>query len=109
MILIRSDIIEKLRAGTVLSAKMVFNRHGAVVFPAQFEHRTVKTGDLSYEDDYKGNALAAILTRETIEIRYHEAFINSEVASIARNLLECPEMTWLSQSRITYQGRALQL
>jgi len=100
MILIRSDIIEKLRAGTVPSAKMVFNQHGAVVFPAQLEHRTMKTGDISYEDAYKGNALAAIVTREAIEIRYHQSFTDSEVASIARKLLDCPEMTWLSESRI---------
>ena len=37
-------------------------------FPGATEHRTVKAAGLSYEDDYKGNAMAAIISGGRIEI-----------------------------------------
>jgi len=36
------------------------NEIGILIFPASAQHATVKADGISYEDDYKGNALAAV-------------------------------------------------
>src|SRR5215470_10336923 len=53
------------------SAKMVCNEDGAIFFPASQQHREQKVENVSYEDDYAGNAVAAMLAPQSIEIRYH--------------------------------------
>ncbi|MDX9912064.1 MAG: hypothetical protein RBS39_09550 [Phycisphaerales bacterium] len=40
--------------------KKAFNDRGAIVFPASRQHREVKREGVSYEDNYRGNALAAM-------------------------------------------------
>ncbi len=48
--------------------KMVFNDQGAIFFPVSAKHRDMKAPGISYEDDYKGNAMAALVSPRTIEI-----------------------------------------
>jgi hypothetical protein len=104
-----ADILAKLAAGEIASAKMVFNRKGAAVFPVSKQHRDVKGEGLSYEDNYKGNALAAMLTRTTVEVRFHQAFTDAEVATILRELATVPGMEPLPKMGATYQGRVLKV
>ncbi len=89
------------------SAKMVFNEAGAIFFPTKAEHRDQKADGISYEDDYRGNALAAMLAPQKIETRYHEAFSDQRVARIIRQLTRHPGLEFLSAWEVTYQGRCV--
>jgi len=58
MLLIGADYLEELvEQGGFYSAKVVFNAKGAIFFPVNQEHRNQKASGISYEDNYKGNAL----------------------------------------------------
>ena len=89
------------------SAKMVFNEHGAIVFPIHFQHRDQKADHISYEDNYAGNALAAMINAGSIEIRYHRDFSDARVARIMAALRANPQFAFASDWRVTYQGRLL--
>lgn len=84
--------------------KAVLNGSGVAFFPGKSEHRTVKIAGLSYEDDYKGNALAAIITNGRIEIRYHRDFSIGRVTTIMQALLEHPDLTCLKAFSVQYRG-----
>ena len=110
MLLIGADYIEGLVVqGGYYSAKVVFNAKGAIFFPVNREHRNQKAGGISYEDNYKGNALAAMIAPGKLEIRYHQAFTDQVVANIVRSLLTQPELASLKGWSATYQGRPLAL
>ena len=61
MLLLGLEHLPHLLDKHVLSLKMAFNARGAIVFPVSRQHREMKAEGISYEDDYKGNALAAML------------------------------------------------
>ncbi len=86
---------------------MVFNSNGAIFFPVNKEHRDQKSDRISYEDNYKGNALAAMLTPDKIEIRFHQEYSDTEVALIISALKQQPDMCFLKNWEVTYQGRSL--
>ncbi|MFT3684592.1 MAG: hypothetical protein QM783_06615 [Phycisphaerales bacterium] len=102
-----TEHLEPLIAGRVADAKMVFNERGAVIFPATRQHRDAKAEGISYEDNYAGNALAAMLRRDAIEIRFHRAFNDAAVTRIVAALLTQPELSCVTHAKITYQGRAI--
>jgi len=102
-----AELLERLVAGDTHEAKMVFNERGAIVFPISSQHRDVKMEGISYEENYMGNALAAILRRDAIEIRFHRAFNDAAVARIVGTLVKLPEFSCLATARVTYQGRAM--
>ncbi len=87
--------------------KVVLNASGAAFFPGKTEHRTVKPTGLSYEDDYKGNALAAIITEGRIEIRNHRDFSVERVTRIIQALLSDPELHCLQGFSVQYRGEKL--
>lgn len=89
------------------SAKMVFNDRGAIFFSVKRQHREAKAEGISYEDNYKGNALAAMLVPGKIEIRFHKAFSDSAVTDLVRTLLTDPRLSSMSGWQVTYQGRRL--
>jgi hypothetical protein len=99
--------LESLTTARTHSAKLVFNAHGALFLPTTHQHRDHKAEGISYEDDYKGNALAAMLTRGRIEIRYHSAFTDADVARILHALLTHPDLAPMTHWHATYQGRPL--
>lgn len=99
--------LESLRNGQTSSIKVVFNEQGAVFFPVNRQHSDMKLPGVSYEDDYKGNALAAMIRPDAIEIRYHEAFSDQQVARIIRVMCDTIGMSLFSGHSVTYQGRAL--
>jgi hypothetical protein len=87
--------------------KLVANDRTAVVFPRTSEHRDIKMSGLTYGDDSKGNALAAMLSPGRLEFRHHRAFSDERVKRIAEAILEHPDMAFARGSRVTYQGRVL--
>jgi hypothetical protein len=107
MTIIGAEHLEPVIAGRAYDAKMVFNERGALIFPTSTQHRDMKAEGISYEDNYKGSALAAMLRRDAIEIRFHRAFSDKAVARIVSTLLTLPELSCLSQAKVTYQGRPI--
>ena len=105
MRIIGVDYLNPLLDEGGISAKMVFNATGALFFPISQEHRDQKSDGISYEDDYRGNALAAILTPGKIDIRWHKSFSDSRVAEIIGALRNHPELSCLKNWTVLYQGR----
>jgi len=86
---------------------MVFNQNGAIFFPVIHQHRDQKADGISYENDEKGNALAAMLGPEKLEIRYHRHFSDQRVATIVGSLLDHPELSFMRSWQVLYQGRKI--
>ncbi len=108
MVLIGAEYLRDLiAAGGGFSAKMVFNRSGAIVFPVQRQHREMKAEGISYEDDYRGNALAAMLMPGRIEVRFHKAYSDAEVGRMIRAIITTPEFERMLGCALTYQGRSV--
>ncbi len=87
--------------------KCIVTKPVAVFFPGTIQHRDVKQGGASYEDDYRGNAMAATITPGRIDVRFHDAYQDQAVEDIFRSLLQMPEMSWASSFTVRYQGRRL--
>jgi hypothetical protein len=100
------DSVMREKSGSI---KMVLNERGALFFSNSEQHRSIKADGISYEDDYRGNALAAIICPGRIEIRFHKAFSDRRVATIIRTLLGQPAASLLADCAVTYQGRTLDL
>jgi len=107
MYLSGTELIRGLAEQDGFSAKMVFNDKGAIFFPSSQQHRDNKGPGISYEDNYEGNALAAMLSPGKIEIRFHKGFSDERVTNMVRDLLGSPELALMSDWTVTYQGRAL--
>lgn len=107
MIIIGTEFIEPLLHQQYFSAKMVFNSHGVIIFSVHQEHRSQSAANVSYEDNYKGNALAAMLAPNKIEIRYHKSFTDNRVAEIINALKQEPNLSFMVNWKTTYQGRLL--
>ena len=87
--------------------KAILNDSGACFFSGKTQHSTVKVNGLSYEDDYKGNALAAIIKNNLIEIRNHRDFGVPHVESIIKALLQDPQLECLKDFSVTYRGATI--
>jgi hypothetical protein len=87
--------------------KAVLNNSGIIFFPATHQHRDQKAPGISYEDDYAGNALAAIIQNGNVEIRYHSKFSAEQVTEILRSLRELPELSVLRNLTVTYRAISL--
>ncbi len=109
MLIVGAELLTLLAGGSPREAKMVFSERGAIVFPVSRQHREMKAAGISYEDDYKGNALAAMLRRDAIEIRFHQGFRDADVARIVESLLALPEFAPMRAAHVTYQGRAIRV
>ena len=58
--------------------KCVVNSNAAVFFPGSVQHRDVKREGVSYEDDYQGNAMAAVIKPNKIEVRFHSGLFRRD-------------------------------
>jgi hypothetical protein len=92
-----------------LTIKFIMNDEAIAFFPASQQHRDVKIGGLSYEDDYRGNALAGLIVGGKAEIRFHKAFSDANVRSFWQELRSLPECASLPLGILSYQGRDLLL
>lgn len=109
MIILGLEHLDRLVRREVLSAKVVFNAAGAIFFSVKLQHRDHKAEGISYEDDYKGNAMAAMLAPGSIEIRRHAAYSDAQVAAILASLLSDDRLSPMRGWSATYQGRPLTL
>jgi hypothetical protein len=89
------------------SLKFILNDSGIVFFPATQQHRDVKVQGLSYEDDYRGNAVAGIITQERVEVRFHKAFSDERIQGIWTRALMIPKIAEAKLGRLYYQGREI--
>ena len=101
--------LETLTKQASFSAKVVLNEAGAIFFSSHLQHREQKGPEISYEDNYAGNALAAMLAPGRIEIRYHRDFTDERVARLVRALLSEPSLAFMRGWHATYQGRPVHL
>jgi hypothetical protein len=87
--------------------KCILADSAATFFPGTIQHRDIKRHGLSYEDDYRGNAMAATITPGRMDIRFHPAYPEEKVRTICRRLVQSPGMEWLGSFAVSYQGRTL--
>ena len=97
--------IELLNKGYFFKA--IVNTNSIAFFSGKIQHRNLKVGNLSYEDDYLGNAMACIIKPDRIEVRYQSDFTDSQVAEIFRNLRRYSEFIRLKDHPVSYQGRPI--
>lgn len=87
------------------SCKLLLNDTAVAFFTTQSQHNSLKIAGLSYEDDYKGNALAGICSERKLEIRYHKDFSDARVQQILVSLSR--DIPKLKSYTVTYQGRPI--
>jgi hypothetical protein len=97
----------ELKAEPLRKHKAVLNETGILIFPASTQHATIKADGISYEDDYKGNALAAVFDAHKFEIRGHREFSDERVRLLLKKLSESPELSFLNSQSVTYQGKTI--
>ncbi|MCE9545946.1 MAG: hypothetical protein K8T25_10565 [Planctomycetia bacterium] len=103
MHVINADLLDHAQ-GTL---KFILNDSGIYFFPATQQHRDTKSHGLSYEDDYRGNAVAGIVMPERVEIRFHTAFSDDRIRTIWRSVLSSPELASAKLGGLYYQGREI--
>ena len=89
------------------SLKFLLNDSAIAFFPNSQQHRDMKVEGLSYEDDYRGNALAGVVTPERVEIRFHRAFSDELVRSIWSRVMQIPQVANAGLGKVYYQGREI--
>lgn len=103
------EYVLAIEQGLAGEAKLVLNDHGAVFGSVRTQHRDLRIEGVAYADEYKGNALAAMLGRGSIEFRYHAGFGRDDVTRMMRALVREPALAALRSWRVTDEGRALDL
>ena len=105
MQLVGADVAQALADASRTSTKVVFSGAGAIFFPVHEQHRDQRAPGIFYVDDYRGNALAATLDNRQIEVRYHDAYSDAQVANLLTALAQHPELKFLRDWHLKYQGR----
>lgn len=95
----------ELLQGRSGSLKFIVNDSAIIFFSASKQHRDIKMHGLTYEDDYRGNALAGTVTAERVEIRFHSQFSDERVRNIWSRVLVIPGVASTGLSTVYYQGR----
>ncbi len=90
--------------GTV---KFILDETAIVFFPAAQQHREVKVAGVSYEDDYRGNAVAGLVTPERVEIRFHRDYSDERIRSLWRQVRSLTELAGAKFGTVYYQGREI--
>ena len=81
--------------------KLVANEHGVVFLPRTTEHCDAGRPNIKYADNYAGNALAAMVTPGLIKLRFHKAFSDDCVHSIAEQILSHPDLEFSGGFKVT--------
>jgi len=90
--------------------KFILSDEGIVFFPEARQHRSMKVPGLSYEDDYRGNAVAGLIISGRVEIRFHSAFSDNRIRNLWTQVRENSVVadTGIESFSLHYQGRHLQ-
>jgi hypothetical protein len=89
------------------TVKFILNETAIVFFLAAVQHRDVKADGLSYEDDYRGNAVAGIASPERVDIRFHQAFSDERICGLWRRVVTAAELGGKQLGKLYYQGREI--
>ena len=87
--------------------KFIVNESGVLFFPGTQQHRDAKSQGLSYDHDYRGNAVAGMVMPNRVEIRFHKAFSDERIQLIWRKVLSSPELADAKLGQLYYQGRKI--
>lgn len=101
------ESIAPLLLNEVYLFKLLANDNGVVLFPHTTEHRDATQSGIKFADDYRGNALAAVVKPGRIEFRYHREFSDARVRGLAERMLALPEFEFAADAIVTYQARTL--
>ena len=101
------NLAERLKAEPFRQHKALLNETGIVIFPASIQHAAIKTHGMSYEDDYKGYALAAIFDGQKFEIRWHRDFTEEKVKLLVEELRKHLDLRAIKKLSVTYQGKSV--
>ncbi len=107
MLVVNSQLVEGTGVSQAPTGKFILNDSAIIFFPTSQKHNSVKLHALSYEDDYRGNALAGIFTENRIEIRFHRDFTDERVRRIWGQVCATPELSFLKGREVYYQGRKI--
>lgn len=107
MIVYGFDSVSLLLENDAYLFKLLANDNGVVLFPYTTEHRDATRPGIKYEDESKGNALAAMVKPGRIEFRFHRGFSDERVKQLAVRIRALPELGFAESSTVTYQGRTL--
>jgi hypothetical protein len=89
------------------SVKFILGDSTIVFFPVTQQHRDMKSNGLSYEEDYRGNAVAGLITPAGVEIRFHQAYSDERIRALWSRLRALPELADARLSPLVYQGREI--
>ena len=103
MHIINADLLDQPQR----TLKFILNDSGIYFFPATQQHRDSKANGLSYEDDYRGNAVAGMVMPDRVEIRFHQAFSDDRIRTIWHSVLSSPELAKTRLGQLYYQGREI--
>jgi hypothetical protein len=87
--------------------KLLANDNGVVLFPRNMQHRDAGQPGIKYDDESRGNALAAMVRPGRIELRFHKQFSDDRVRTLMRRIISLPELDFAKSFAVTYQGRTL--
>lgn len=107
MKILNPDLLKAALAPNAPKVKFLLNGSEIAFLPVSIQHRDIKPGGLSYEDDHCGNALAGLVVGGRPEIRFHAGFSDERVRYIWRGFIACPECAGFSIPNRTYQGSAV--
>jgi hypothetical protein len=91
----------------IFLVKCLLSEKTVVFFPASTQHADVRVAGLRYEDESKGNALAATMTSKRFGIRLHAKFSAAAVARIVQQLLERDDMLSAKETPVFYGSQNL--
>ena len=97
----------ELLKGMNRSVKFILNDSAIVFFLSNQQHRDVKMEGVSYEDDYRGNAVAGLVASDHVEIRFHSAFSDERLRNIWTRVSAIPEVASAGLGSVYYQGRKI--
>jgi hypothetical protein len=107
MQVVNSQLIQQSSTQPAQAGKFIVNGSAIVFFPTTQQHNSVKSRGLSYEDEYRGNALAGIFGSGRIDIRFHRDSSGEHVRNIWSRVCAQAELTLFKGWAAFYQGRRL--
>ncbi len=105
MVIIHPELFREALANKGASVKFILNDSAIVFLPVTQQHRDFKIHGVSYEDDYRGNAVAGLITAAGVEIRFHKAYSAERISLIWSKVKALLEPSDSRLNRLFYQGR----